>query len=356
MKVLFAPDWRAGGPYQQFLADALRKEDVEVLFFRHYYKRVFPLARLMKVQQREQPCDLLHLHWPEAYYPQQGDRFDWFRLARFSTDLALATRRCPLVLTAHNLKAHNRDGEPFELHNMGAAMCRARRVFAHSAPAAAAIRARFPIAAERVCLIPFGDQAVTLGLPLPQAAAREELGLPAERKVCLFFGALQPYKGVEEVLSYWREAHPETLLVVAGEPMNPEYGRTIAALADADRVRLDLQWLDDARLRLWLSAADAVVFNYRSIFTSGAACLARSYGVPVLLPTRLDTVELQEPSPLVFRFASFAADFATQLARALATGPDYAGAHRWRDSTTWEKVAAATAVAYRESVEAPSKS
>ena len=55
-------------------------------------------------------------------------------------------------------------------------------------------------------------------------------------------------------------------------------------------------------LREWLSAADAVLFNYRAIFTSGAACLARSYGVPMLMPRRLQTVELDEPSPLVFRF------------------------------------------------------
>ena len=51
-----------------------------------------------------------------------------------------------------------------------------------------------------------------------------------------------------------------------------------------------------------LSAADAAVFNYRTIFTSGAAALARSWGVPILIPSRLATVALDEPAPTVFRF------------------------------------------------------
>lgn len=348
MKVLFAPDWRAGVPYQRLLAEALRDEGVEVLFFRHYYKRLFPLARLMGVQQRDTRCDLLHLHWPEAYYPRKRDRFDWFRLARFSTDLALATRHCPLILTAHNLKAHNRSGEPFERHNTRSALLRARRVFAHSDAARAEICTRFAVPAERVCPLPHGDLSVALGSPLGRAEARAQLDLPVHRKVCLFFGTVQPYKGVEELLTHWHMARPEALLAVAGEPMNTEYRKTIEALApDAAAVRLDLQWLDDARLRLWLSAADAVVFNYRSIFTSGAACLARSYGVPILLPTRLGTVDLQEPHGSVFRFESFSTDFQSQLSAALTAGSDYAAAAEWRAHTAWPRVARLTAETYR---------
>ncbi len=44
LEVVFAPDWRGGVPYQRLLA--------------------------------AQRCDLLHLHWPEAYYPKLGDRLD----------------------------------------------------------------------------------------------------------------------------------------------------------------------------------------------------------------------------------------------------------------------------------------
>lgn len=351
LKVLFAPDWRAGVAYQRLIAEALREEGVDVTFFRHYYKRVLPLSRLMRMQQREERCDLLHLHWPEAYYPRRGDRFDWFRLARFTVDLKLAARLCPIVLTAHNLKAHNRDGEPFEQRNTTAVIRQARRIFAHSDAARAEILRRFPVAPGKVCTVPHGDLSVPLGFRCSRAEARMELRLPQDAPVCLFFGALQPYKGAEEVLEHWRDAQRPELLAVAGEPINLEYGRKIQALAAGSaNVHLDLRWLDDAALRLWLSAADSVVFNYRSIFTSGAACLARSYGVPVLLPRRLDTVDLQEPHSLVYRFESFATDFGDALAAALQRGPDYAAAAEWRAYTAWPRIAQLTANAYREAL------
>src|SRR5262245_50742956 len=101
MKVLFAPDWRSGVPYQTLLAEALVALGVEVDFLADY-KRVLPLSRLVN----ERNFDVLHLHWPEAYYPRRHDGFDWFRQARFSTDLARATRTHPLVFTAHNFAPH----------------------------------------------------------------------------------------------------------------------------------------------------------------------------------------------------------------------------------------------------------
>src|SRR5437660_952845 len=125
MDVIFAPDWRDGVPYQRLLADALANHDVRVTFL-DGYKRGFPLCRLM----RERRCDLLHLHWPEAYYPRKGDAWDWFRRARFAFDLAGAIRRCALALTAHNLVAHNRCGESFISRNSNAAVQRASVVFA----------------------------------------------------------------------------------------------------------------------------------------------------------------------------------------------------------------------------------
>ena len=113
MKVIFAPDWRNGVPYQRLLAGALEQHGVHVTFLEGY-KRVLPLRRLLAAQN----CDLLHLHWPEAYYPRKGDAWDWFRRARFVGDLRAATRRCALATTAHNLHAHNRAGEAFATRNI----------------------------------------------------------------------------------------------------------------------------------------------------------------------------------------------------------------------------------------------
>ncbi len=342
MDVLFAPDWRQGVPYQRLLAEALAAIGVRVSFVSHY-KRVLPLTRLL----RRQPADLLHLHWPEAYYPRKRDMWDGFRRARFIADLALATRRLPFVFTAHNLAEHNiRDA--FAHANYAAAYRRARLVFAHSAAAAAELGRIYGLSAEKIRIIPHGDLSVVMPPPLPQAEARARLGLPAG-PVCLMFGAVEPYKGQEEVIAHWRQARPDAYLVIAGKPQTPDYREVIRHAAEGlPKVVLHLDWLADTELALFLCAADVALFNYRTIFTSGAATLARSWGLPVLIPSRLSTVDLAEPDPRVIRFASLEEDFAESLGTALAVPPSYAAAAPWRAQTAWSHVADLTAAAYRE--------
>lgn len=352
MKVLFAPDWQDGVPYQRLLAEALAESGVEVSFLRNY-RRILPLARLIADQRRAGRVDLLHLHWPEAYYPPLRDGRDWFRCARFPLDLALATRRLPLAVTAHNLLAHNRGHEPFAWRNARAALRRAGVVFAHSAAAQAELVATFGLPRERICVVPHGDLSVALPAPLPREEARARCGLGIG-PVVLVFGAIEPYKGIEEVLAQWRETRPEVDLVIAGKAATPEYEAAIRAAAEGvARVTLRLERLTDAELACWLSAVDVVLFNYRAIFTSGAASLARSWGVPILFPERFQTVDLGEPSPYVCRYADFGRSFSLALGRALMSPPDFAAAAGWRESIAWKGIAARTAEAYRRVVAPP---
>lgn len=346
MKVLFAPDWRAGVPYQRLLAEALAQHGVEVDFLNHY-RRILPLTRLLADRQRTGRIDLLHMHWPEAYYPPLRDGRDWFRCARFRLDLALATWRCPLVVTAHNLIAHNRANEPFALQNARAPLRRARVVFAHSEPAKTALIAKYGLIPERLRVVPHGDLSVAMPPPVPREEARSRCRL-GDGPVVLLFGAIEPYKGIEEVLEQWRQSRPEVDLVIAGKPSTAEYGLKIQSVAQGiPNVTLNLERLSDQELARWLSAVDAVLFNYRAIFTSGAASLARSWGVPILFPSRFETVDLGEPSLFVSRYADFGRTFTLAMARALATRPSFAAAAGWRESISWSGIARQTAAAYK---------
>jgi glycosyltransferase involved in cell wall biosynthesis len=196
-------------------------------------------------------------------------------------------------------------------------------------------------------VIPHGDLSVTLPPPVPREQARAELQLPAG-PVCLMFGAIEPYKGLEEIIGFWKREQPAATLAIAGKPYTEEYGAAIQkAAAGLANVELRFGWLSDEQLAVWLSAVDAVLFNYRQIFTSGAASLARSYGVPILLPERLSTVDLAEPHQLVSRFRSPAEDLAKRLHDVLSIGSSYEKAQEWRIDTSWAQVARKTAAAYQ---------
>jgi len=348
MEVLFAPDWRNGGPYQRLLAEALAAHGVHVSFLSQY-KRVLPLTRLLQSTR----ADLLHLHWPEAYYPHMKDRWDKFRRARFVFDLTLATRHTRFVLTAHNLCEHRSPHLPSARANYAAAYQRANLVFAHSAMARTRLVETYGVDEKKIRIVPHGDLSVVMPPPIPRDEARARLGLP-QGPVCLMFGTVEPYKGQEEVIAYWKEARPPARLLIVGKPSSPDYGQSLRQLAaDVPGITLHFEWLTDPELALFLCAADCALFNYRAIFTSGAATLARSWGLPILLPARLDTVDLAEPNTRVLRFDSLDARFLQKLAAALAIAPDYDSAENWRERTSWARVAELTAAGYREVLGVP---
>ena len=346
MRVLFAPDYRAGVPYQTLLADALARCGAKVRFLQGY-KRVLPLSRLL----REQDCDILHLHWPEAYYPRRGDALDLFRTARFPFDLDRATRNAALVTTAHNLFPHSRGAAGLVFRNVRHAYRTSRIVIAHSVGAKQKLVQAFGLDPARIRVIPHGDLSVAMPAPVGQAEARRQLGL-GEGKLALMFGTVQPYKGLEDVIAWWRKTDPPVTLAIVGKPASDEYAAHIArAIGDTPRILFRFEFLSDDALGLWLNAADAVISNYREIFTSGAASLARSYGVPLLLPRRLDTVDLAEPTPYVRRFTDLATDFRAHLDAALSTLPDFAAAAPWREACNWGRLAELTMDGYRAALD-----
>ena len=219
------------------------------------------------------------------------------------------------------------------------------------------MREAFGLSDKLIHTIPFGDHAVTMGAPLPRDQARIQLGLPRDSKVCLVFGTVSPYKRSDELVKFWAENDLPYRLVVVGKVLSKTFASRLYELAQGHNMidlRLFDEWLDDAALRVWLSASDCSIFNYREIFTSGAAALARSYGLPLLIPRRLASADLDEPHPHVFRFDTLETDFRAQLDRALATPCDYELADKWRQKTSWERVAEITAFVYHDVMRAAS--
>jgi glycosyltransferase involved in cell wall biosynthesis len=343
MRILFAPDYCSSNPYQGLLADALADQGVQVDFLQGY-RRGLPLARSL----RGRDFDLLHLHWPEAYFPQRGDGLDWLRIARFPLDLRLALRGRPLVLTAHNLFPHHYARRRRLVH----AMLRrtygmASAVFCHGTRAAERVGQHYGIPAVKLHVIPHGDLAVAYP-PLPaRDEARRRLGV-GDAPFCLVFGRVAPYKGILELLELWRQMPQAVDLVIVGEPESAAFGQRVrAAVAATPGARLIDRHLPPAELVLWLAACNATIFHYRAILTSGAACLARSLGVPILIRRALDTVDLGEPDPLVVRYDDNPGSLDHALREAMRLEAETSCPVALRELTAWKRVAADTNSVYR---------
>ena len=123
------------------------------------------------------------------------------------------------------------------------------------------------------------------GEPVAKEEARRLLGMDAGR-ILLFFGYVRAYKGLQillDALARTQKEFPVHLLVV-GEFYDDEakYRKQIAELHLESAVTVVSEYVPNDRVRLYFSAADAVVLPYRSATQSGIAQIAFNFDRPVI--------------------------------------------------------------------------
>lgn len=124
---------------------------------------------------------------------------------------------------------------------------------------------------------------------IPQAAARQSLGLPMDQPVVLFFGIVRPYKGLKYLIEAIYLANSQVHLVIGGEFWQDVelFRRQIDSLGLTSRVTLVNKYIPDEEAHLLFSSADVLVAPYVGGTQSGAVELARGYGLPIILSDRI---------------------------------------------------------------------
>lgn len=123
------------------------------------------------------------------------------------------------------------------------------------------------------------------GERMPREEAETALGLEKGRKTLLFFGLIRKYKGLDILLEAFGGLPEDYQLLIAGEPYGDfsEYARIIEACPNRKRIHLIDKYIPDSDVKLYFSAADAVVLPYRSATQSGVGALATHFEVPMIV-------------------------------------------------------------------------
>ncbi len=364
MHVLFLPDYSAANAYQRALAAGLRDLGVEVHADPTRSHRVAPVLEALRGSSRP---DVIHVHWTEPYIAR-GPRVSSLKARRTLLELRLARLAgMRIVWTAHDLFRHDRAEDPAERAFMRSLFDLADAVIVHCGSAADALLATLggeptarggePAARDKVHVIPHGHYRGAYPDDISREAARARLDLPAAARVVAFTGWVRAYKGVTElVVAFGTLPEPYARLVIAGQAVDAEYAARLMALVDADpRVRLDLGFVPDEELQVYLRAADVVACPFLEIFTSGSVLLAMSFERAIIAPRRgCVTDALDEAGGILYD-----ADDPQGLEGALrvAMHADLAsmGRHNGErlERFDWSRVAEATLATYREVVERP---
>ncbi|HWQ13420.1 MAG TPA: glycosyltransferase family 4 protein [Roseiflexaceae bacterium] len=298
---------------------------------------------------------LLHLHFFDELTQQPGR---WATAARTLLFVALLAalrgRGVRLVWTAHNLEPHELRHPAWAFLAYRYVVRQADAVIAHSASALEQLRARYG-SPRRAAIIPHGSYVGLYGPPRPRADGRAALKLPAHGRLVLSLGTLRPYKGLEDLIDAFAQLPRETrgTLLIAGAPKDGAYADELARrAAQVAGARVEPRFIPDADLPLYLAAANVVALPYRSLLTSGMLLGALSYARPVVAPAFGPVCELVREGREGFLFTPGSVpSLRDALARALAH-PDLdalgAAGLRAAGELAWPKIAARTAVLYRE--------
>ena len=202
-----------------------------------------------------------------------------------------------VVVTAHNVNTRKRDRTDSWLNRwtLRVQYHLADHIFVHSRQAAAELAEDFAIPSDRITTIPFGVNSSAPLTELTPVEAKARLGLADDERVILFFGRIQPYKGLEYLVAAVEQlvskGDARYRLIVAGEPMK-EHWASWRPIEDRlregplrERTILRASHIPDADAELYYKAADVAVLPYRAVYQSGILMLAYKFGLPVVATT-----------------------------------------------------------------------
>jgi glycosyltransferase involved in cell wall biosynthesis len=184
--------------------------------------------------------------------------------------------------------------------------------------------------------------------PRPTSSLRHPSADGGPRRI-LFFGRVQEYKGVEDLLNAFAALPNDVAahLTVAGQCADPGLSSRLRTLARGagPRVVLRLEHVPEPEVAELLAAADVVVLPFRRVTTSGSAMLALSHGRPLIVPDLPGLADL--PDPAVLRYGGGVAGLTRAMAELARADRDLltamsAAAERYASRTTWREIAAQT--------------
>lgn len=282
-QVICLPIAGTGNPYQHLMMQGLREAGLNV---RHGMPGKF--FALLKTALKIRP-DYLHLDWLHQYYLRRKEWMTWVQFPFFVAEVFIIRKllRVRLVWTLHNIYPHDWPTHgPYQwARQFFAAQCEWIRVFDEGTVSRAAKALKVP--PEKFRVVPEGSYVGYYPDQTNREAARKKLSLPEGKRIFLYLGLIKPYKGVLELVEAFRACTlPDTLLLIAGRAMDPEYLQKIKEKVQHSRTILREGFIPDESLQYYFHAADIIILPFRRIENSGSAILAMGFGKPVIAPRK----------------------------------------------------------------------
>lgn len=179
---------------------------------------------------------------------------------------------------------------------------------------------------KRVHVLPHGNYIGTYSDDTERGKSRQLLGISNDQKVFLHLGRIERYKGTVGLITEFSKIRDHNaVLIVAGACKELSLRRELEKAASGNsRIKLQLQFIKDEDIQIYMAACDWVVLPYKRILNSGSVMLAISFRRPVISPNKGSIIDIIEDGETGFLYENDS-DLLTTICKAIDTSND-----RWQ--------------------------
>jgi glycosyltransferase involved in cell wall biosynthesis len=233
---------------------------------------------------------IVHFQWLNRFYI--ADRIFIPLIARLKGH--------KVVLTVHNVNAGKRDNNDTWYNRITLKilyrLC--SHLIVHTPGSRDELIRDFHIIQSKISVVKHGMNNKVTVSGISDKKAREKFNIAADRKVILFFGNIDHYKGLDILIDSLpllsEELKDKVSVIIAGNIKSPEYNKKITDLISKsplkDKIIEFNRYISDEEIEFLFEAADCIALPYRDIYQSGVLFMAYNFGTPPVV-TRVGNFE-----------------------------------------------------------------
>jgi glycosyltransferase involved in cell wall biosynthesis len=305
MKILVYP--KDINPYQELLYEELRqKKNIFFTYLETEFLNSHTLGLILLpyrlIKYRLNRYDIFHLHWTFAFsLPSKSKLFlNFLTRAFFLIYFVLFLKlikllNFKLIWTVHNVLPHEKQF----INDVWARiflskLCDAKIV--HSKSTIGEMR-KLGLNTKNTYITSHGNYIGVYKNNITKESARKYFEFNEKDFVFLFFGMIEPYKGVEDLLETFKQLikkRKNVRLLIAGKCDNKDLKKMLNNYKEElkEDVKIYTEYIKNDKIQYYFNCADAVVYPCKKITTSGSVILALSFGKPIICPEIGDLKEL----------------------------------------------------------------
>ena len=234
---------------------------------------------------------VLHLHWlGNIIGDAETNEIADVRINLFLNQIdAMKENGFKIIWTVHNILPHDAILQDLQIKLRVELVKRCDAIHTMSNDTPEISEAFFTIPKNKIIQIPHPTYSSYYPNQSSRLESRYQLGLEADEFVFLFFGSIQDYKGLKDLVRAFTILQKVTdrkiRLIIAGKVYNQSSFESIKDEIDSNQdIMLVQKRIDDKDVQHFFKAADICVCPYRITLNSGVAHLSHTFLTPVIGP------------------------------------------------------------------------